>query len=78
MPYADNIFHMADGKLCVEQECTEIVDLAPVPSAYSAYHPAMMPHGPHIAGGGSPLFHSSARFQAGPRLMLKDPAFSGQ
>jgi putative ABC transport system ATP-binding protein len=81
VPFADNVFEMADGKLHFDPKP---VDLVPA-NVHGV--PGYQPHGPHVRGG-APLFqptppaqlgrHPAHRpAQIGPRLHLKDPTFNG-
>ena len=80
LPFADNVFEMADGQL---QRHTQsgVIDLTPahagtpIPSGY-------LSHGPHRAGAAYPPVRPAVGrphpLPVGPRLTLKDPAFNGQ
>jgi len=73
LPYADNVFEMADGMLCGEQNTNDLIDLAPA-HGHGMNPSAAMPFGPHAAGGHSPVFQAKVRAHS-PRLQLNDPAF---
>ena len=72
VPYADNVFEMADVKLCRENLTHDLIELTPAHG--HGMNPVLPPYGPHVAGGASPVFQTKLR-PTGPRLTLKDPAY---